>query len=69
MLSTFGRLVAFYHKQEATMATMILPLALAIVGALVYAFAKDKVAELGRIAFFAGILALAFQLSTYKFSL
>lgn len=43
------------------MITTLIPLLLAIVGALVYAFAANpKLAELGRILFAAGMFALAF---------
>ena len=34
-----------------------------MVRALVYAFGKDKVAELGRLLFAAGVFALAFALA------
>jgi Na+/phosphate symporter len=52
------------------MMTAILPLVIAIVGALAYALsANPKVQELGRLLFAAGVFALAFALSSYKFSL
>jgi Na+/phosphate symporter len=52
------------------MMTAILPLVIAIVGALAYALsANPKVQELGRLLFAAGVFALAFALSGYKFSL
>lgn len=44
----------------------IVPLLLAIVGALVYALASNaKAAELGRITFAAGMFALALVLATH----
>jgi len=52
------------------MATAILPIVLALVGAVLYIFATNpKLSELGRLLFAAGVFALAFALSTYKFSL
>jgi len=46
------------------MATMIIPLVMAIAGALAYALsANPKVAELGRLLFAAGVFALAFALA------
>jgi Na+/phosphate symporter len=52
------------------MMTMLIPLAFAIVGALIYALsANPKLQELGRLLFAAGVFALAFSLASYKFSL
>jgi hypothetical protein len=52
------------------MLTTIIPFLFAVVGALAYALsANTKVQELGRLLFAAGVFALAFALSTYKFSL
>jgi hypothetical protein len=52
------------------MITVIIPLVMAILGALAYALsANPKVQELGRLLFAAGVFALAFGLSGYKFSL
>jgi Na+/phosphate symporter len=50
--------------------TAILPLVLAVVGALAFALsANTKVQELGRLLFAAGVFSLAFVLAGYKFSL
>jgi Na+/phosphate symporter len=46
------------------MLVILAPLLIAIVGALAYALADGKVSELGRIAFFAGMLALALAVAT-----
>jgi hypothetical protein len=52
------------------MATAIIPFVFAVLGALAYALSGNpKVQELGRLLFAAGVFALAFALSTYKFSL
>lgn len=52
------------------MATMIVPFAFAVIGALAYALSTNaKIAELGRILFFAGALALAIALSTKTFAI
>jgi len=46
------------------MATAIIPIVMAILGALAYALsANAKVAELGRLLFAAGVFALAFALA------
>lgn len=46
------------------MATAIIPIVMAILGALAYALsANAKVQELGRILFAAGVFALAFALA------
>ncbi len=48
------------------MAIAIFPLVLAIVGALVYALSTNaKAAELGRLAYACGMLALAFALAAH----
>ena len=39
------------------------PAVLALAGALVYALTEGKLSEVGRLAFFAGLLALALALS------
>lgn len=42
------------------MATMLIPVLLIVVGVLIYALATNpKVAEIGRLTFFAGMLSLA----------
>jgi hypothetical protein len=46
------------------MATLVFPLLVAVVGALVYAFASSKVSELGRISFFVGLLWLVYVAAT-----
>ncbi len=47
---------------EAAMLVVILPLLVAIVGVLVYALsANAKVAEIGRLAYFGGILVTLWQ--------
>ena len=53
------------------MITAIIPVVLALVGAALHTClqANPKVQELGRLLFAAGVFALAFALSTYKFSL
>jgi len=52
------------------MITAILPIAIALVGVLLYLISQNpKVVEIGRLMFFAGVMALAFALSGYKFSL
>ena len=46
------------------MATAIIPIVMAILGALAYALsANTKVQELGRVLFAAGVFALAFALA------
>jgi SpoU rRNA methylase family enzyme len=46
------------------LATVLVPLAFAVVGAFVYALAsKDKVVEMGRIAFAVGLLWLVYVLA------
>lgn len=45
------------------MITILLPLAVCLVGALVYALASGKAVELGRIMFFCGLLATLLHLS------
>ncbi len=48
------------------MAIAILPILFALVGALVYALsANAKAGELGKLAYFAGMLALAFALASH----
>ena len=50
------------------MATIAVPLAFAIVGALIYALATNgKVARMGEITFFVGMLWLVNQLSSHMF--
>ena len=47
------------------MAIAVFPLVLAIIGALAFALsANAKVSEMGRIAFFCGLLALSMALSS-----
>jgi hypothetical protein len=46
------------------------PLALAIIGALIFGFsANPKTAELGKLTFFAGMLAFAFAMSGHTWHL
>jgi hypothetical protein len=45
------------------MIIILLPLAVCIAGALIYALAKGQAAELGRIMFFCGLLAALIHLS------
>jgi hypothetical protein len=52
------------------MFTAIIPLVMAILGALAYALsANPKVAELGRLLFAAGVFALAFNLAGKTFAI
>jgi Na+/phosphate symporter len=52
------------------MATILLPLCVAIAGALVYAFAANgKLAELGRILFFVGALVTVWFLGGHVIKL
>jgi hypothetical protein len=52
------------------MITVIIPFALALVGGAIYLISNNpKLVELGRLLFAAGIFAIAFSLSGYKFSL
>lgn len=51
------------------MATIILPVVLALIGGAVYVLsARPTIQELGRLLFAAGAFATAFLLSGYKFS-
>ena len=52
------------------MATMIVPVVFAILGALAYALsANPKIQELGRLLFAAGVFAIAFNLATKTFAI
>lgn len=53
-----------------TMTIAILPLVLVVAGALAYGLSSNgKVTELGRLTFFAGLLALAFALARHVVSI
>lgn len=45
------------------LATVIYPLAFAVLGAFVYALTKDKLSELGKIIFSVGMLWLVYTLA------
>lgn len=48
------------------MIVAVVPLALAVLGALVYGFASNaKAAELGKLTFFAGMLAFAIAMGAH----
>lgn len=49
------------------MATILYPLFIAIIGALIYAFASAKPAELGRILFFVGAFWTVWLLTGKQF--
>ncbi len=50
---------------EMTLATVLVPVIVLIVGALVYALAANpKVSEMGRIAFFVGLLWTVYDFAT-----
>ena len=52
------------------MATMLIPFAMAVAGALLYALsANPKLAEIGRLLLAAGLFALAFALASAKLSI
>lgn len=52
------------------MLSAIIPLVMAVIGALVYAISTNpKVSELGRLLFAAGVFALAFSLAGKVFTL
>lgn len=56
--------------KEINMATMILPLVLALVGAAIYILSQNvKAAELGRLLFLAGMFAVCFAATSYKLSI
>lgn len=46
--------------------TLLFPILLAIIGALLYALANGKASELGRLTFMAGVIAIALLLSGYR---
>lgn len=51
---------------EPAMATILVPLLVCLAGALVYALsANGKVSELGRIAYFCGLLWLVYEFSSH----
>lgn len=51
------------------MFSAIIPLVMAVLGALIYILAsRPTFQELGRLLFAAGVFALAFALSAYKFA-
>jgi hypothetical protein len=49
--------------------TILLPLGVALLGALLYGFAAGKASELGRLLFLAGMLAALWHLSGRELSL
>ena len=59
-----AELYQIWMVQEASMATIAVPLVFALIGALVYLLSHDaKRARLGEITFFVGMFWLAYQLS------
>lgn len=45
------------------MLVTVAPLAVAVIGLMVYALCGPKMAEVGRLAFFCGLIVLVFQLA------